>query len=107
MSDGLKLETRNAQAPPRTSTVVARRPQATNRARRSATPFIGTAPRSPSDAQHVGEHPRRVMRETDRGVLVVHQPERLLADPVARLACPHQDLRLEGEARHLQLPEEL
>src|SRR5215813_15258807 len=107
-SDGLKLETRNAQAPPRTSSVVARRAQASRRARRwSATSLIDPAPRPPRDAQHVGEHPWRVMRETNRGVLVVHQPERLLADLIAGLASPQEDLRFEGEARHLQLGEEV
>src|SRR5262252_3648412 len=104
MSEGLKLETRNAQAQPRTSSVVARRAQASRRARlRSATSIIDAASRPPRDAQHVGEHPWRVPREANRGVLVVHQPERLLADAVAGLASPHEDLRLEGEARHLQL----
>src|SRR5207249_6030936 len=108
MSEGRKLETRNAQAPPRTTSVIARRAHASRRVRPgSAASLIDAAPRPPRDAQHVGQHPGRMAREANRRVLVVHQAERLLADPVAGLPGAHEDLRLEGEARHLEKREEL
>src|SRR5438309_5648169 len=101
-SDGLKYERRNPHANTTATTVVPVRAQAIQR--RSA---IAAAARPPGDAERVEEHPRRMPREADRRLLVVDQPERLAADPAALLPRPHQDLGLEGEARHVEAPEEV
>src|SRR2546425_2930669 len=100
-SEGLKYESRKTHAKPTANTVAPARTRLIRE--RSA---IAAASRAPGDAQRVEEHPRRVPREADRRLLVVDEPERLAADPTARLLRAQQDLGLEGEGGDVEASEE-